>query len=78
MRNRELRIEHGYVVGRDEDSVHRELMAKGYSVGGYVDKGIPRYMLYRVTSAPHFKYETVHEFNTPEELNNMVKLLLDE
>lgn len=52
-------------------------MSKGYSVGGYLDSGVPRYTLYRVTNAPHFRYETVHEFDSVEELELMVRLLLD-
>lgn len=50
-----------------------ELATLGYSVGGYIDKGMPRYVLYRIDGK---QIERIHEFDTPEELNNMVKLLL--
>ena len=55
--------------------VSKKLYAKGYSVGGYIDKGIPKYVLYRIDDG---KFGRVHEFNTNEELNTMLKLLLDE
>ena len=61
--------------------VSKKLYAKGYSVGGYIDNGVPKFVLYRTgtgTAQNGFKYERIHEFNTNEELNNMVKLLLDE
>lgn len=49
------------------------LHAAGYSVGGYVhEDGRPRYVLYRVDD----KFTRVHEFDTREELDNMVKLLI--
>jgi hypothetical protein len=75
--DRELRIEDGYVVGTGEDTVHHRLRALGYSVGGYIDKGVPRYTLYRYNRGID-RYESVHDFDTPEELNNMVKLLLED
>ena len=49
-------------------------------MSGYTDRGKAHYMLYRAgTGTPQnkFKYEIVHEFDTPEELNRMVKLLLE-
>lgn len=77
MSDREVRVEDGFVVGTADDTVHHKLRAKGYSVGGYIDKGVPRYVLYRKDDAAQ-KYERIHEFNSAEELNNMVKLLIEE
>lgn len=56
-------------------AVNSRLHRKGYSVGGYIDKGIPKYVLYRIDNE---KFDRVHEFDTNEELNNMLKLLLDD
>jgi hypothetical protein len=44
-------------------------------VGGYIDNLKPKYVLYRVADN---KFERVHEFDTTEELNNMLKLLLED
>lgn len=46
-------------------------------MGGYIDKGVPKFVLYRV-GGNGLNFERIHEFNSNEELNNMVKLLLDE
>ena len=51
----------------------RKLANAGYSVGGYVDNGVPKYVLYRVLTHHH---ERIHEFDSEEELDNMIKLLL--
>jgi hypothetical protein len=51
----------------------RRLHTAGYSVGGYVDNGVPKYVLYRTLAHHH---ERIHEFNSEEELDNMIKLLL--
>lgn len=72
MSDRELKVDNGWVGSNS--AVNSKLHTKGYSVGGYIDKGVPKYVLYRVAD----KFERVHEFDTPEELNNMLKLLLDE
>jgi hypothetical protein len=61
----------------ENNNTHHRLMSKGYSVGGFINKDAPKYVLYRVTNAPHFRYETVHEFDSVEELELMVRLLLD-
>jgi hypothetical protein len=53
----------------------RRLSAAGYSVGGYLDVENgkkPRFVLYRTDP----KFTKVHDFETIEELNNMLKLLL--
>jgi len=75
--DRDIEVDNGWV--NTHSPVSKKLYSKGYSVGGYVDNGVPKYVLYR-TGDGHggFKYERIHEFNTNEELNNMVKLLLDE
>ena len=49
-----------------------KLFDAGYSVGGYVDNGVPKYVLYRIDA----KFTRVHEFNSREELDNMIKLLI--
>ena len=52
----------------------KRLYEAGYSVGGYlIDDGPVKYVLYRVNENTH---ERVHEFDSREELDNMVKLLL--
>ena len=59
--------------------VSKKLFKKGYSVGGYIDEGVPRYVLYRIGDGQgRFKYERIHEFDSTEALNNVVKLLIDE
>ena len=72
MSDREVKVDNGWV---DSHSVaNQRLLKKGYAVGGYTDKGVAKYVLYRMNG----KFERVHEFDTSEELNNMLKLLLDE
>jgi hypothetical protein len=71
MSNREIRVDNGWV----DTHAHKRLNQAGYLVGGYVDQGIPKYVLYRIDGG---KFERVHEFDTNEELNTMLKLLLDE
>ncbi len=66
--NREVKVDNGWV----ETFAHKRLFKAGYSVGGYVDKGVPKYVLYRVDD----KFTRVHEFDTEEELNNTLKLLI--
>jgi hypothetical protein len=71
--DRDIEVDNGWV--NTHSSVSKKLYAKGYSVGGYIDKGIPKYVLYRIDDG---KFERVHEFDTPEEMNNMIKLLIEE
>lgn len=76
MSDREIKLNNGWV---EQNSTYRQLSAKGYSVGGYIDKGVPKYVLYRAADEHGgFKYDMVHEFNSAEELNRMVKLLLED
>lgn len=76
MSDRQVKLSAGWA---EETPALRKLRAKGYSVGGYMDKGQPKYSLYRMADDDHaFKYDMVHEFNSAEELNNMVKLLLED
>lgn len=77
MSDREIKVDNGWVDSNS--AVNSKLHRKGYSVGGYIDKGIPKYVLYRMDdNAFHRRFDRVHEFKTPEELNNMVKLLLED
>ena len=79
MSNREIEGEDGWV--NSDSAVNKKLYAKGYSVGGYIDNGVSKYVLYRTgTGTPQngFKFERVHEFDSIEELNNMLKLLLED
>ena len=69
MKNRELEVDNGWVDTAD----HRRLHKHGYSVGGYTDKGVAKYVLYRDEGN---KFTKVHEFDSAEELNNMLKLLI--
>lgn len=69
-----LGLEDGWA---ENNVTYHKLHAKGYSVGGYIDSGVPKYVLYRIDGVKYFKYETVHEFDSVEELELMVKLLLD-
>ena len=66
-------MDNGWV--NTHSSVNSKLHRKGYSLGGYIDNGMARYVLYRIDDG---KFERVHEFNTKKELNNMLKLLIDE
>lgn len=73
MSDREIKVDNGWVDSNS--AVNSKLHRKGYSVGGYIDKGIPKYVLYRIDDGG---FERVHEFDTNEELNTMLKLLLDD
>lgn len=66
-------MDNGWVPSNS--AVASKLFKKGYSVGGYIDKGVPRYVLYRKDG---MKFDRIHEFDTSEELNNMLKLLLED
>lgn len=55
------------------DTVHR-LVGAGYSVAGYKDKGVCHYALYRRDD--NGKFTAVIDTTNPEEINNMVKLIL--
>jgi hypothetical protein len=67
--SREVRIDNGWV----DTLTHKKLYEHGYSVGGYIDDdGAAKFVLYRVDD----KFTKVHEFNSEEELNNMIKLLI--
>jgi hypothetical protein len=66
-------LDNGWVDVNFNDTSIR-LNKAGYSVGGYVDDDkVTKYVLYRATTD---KFERVHEFDSIEELNNMIKLLL--
>lgn len=58
-----------------QNAANRNLWKHGYSVGGYIDNDVSRYVLYR-RSDEGVGYERVHEFDSFEELNRMVKLLI--
>ena len=73
MSDREIKFVGGWV---ETNSAYRRLQDKGYNAGGWIDKGVPKYALYRREIG--YKFELLHEFDTAEELNRMVKLLLDE
>lgn len=67
--NRDFEMDNGWV----DTFTYNRLFKAGYSVGGFVDNDVPKYVLYRIHDHMH---ERVHEFDSQEELNNMVKLLL--
>jgi len=68
---REVKVDNGWV---DTNSIPlRKLHKHGYSVGGFIDNGVAKYVLYREDSS---KFTKVHEFDSAEELNNMIKLLV--
>lgn len=69
MKDREFEADNGWV----DTFTYKRLYKAGYSVGGYLDKGVARYVLYRADTD---KFERIHEFDSMKELNNMVKLLL--
>ena len=73
MKDRDIELDNGWVVQSD---TNRRLHALGYSVGGYIDKGVPRYVLYRRLGEAGVKFERVHEFDSEEELQRTVKLLI--
>lgn len=68
MKDRKLDLSDGWVDTHPPTTLHKH----GYSVGGYVDNGVAKYVLYRTDD----KFTKVHEFNSAEELNNMIKLLI--
>ncbi len=74
MSNREIKFVGGWV---ETNSAYRRLQDKGYHASGWIDKGVPKYALYRREEGG-LGFVMLHEFNSAEELNNMVKLLLDE
>ena len=79
MSDRDIEVDNGWV--NTHSPVSKKLYANGYSVGGYIDNGVSKYVLYRTgTGTPQngFKFERIHEFDTAEELNNMLKLLLED
>ena len=73
MSDREIKADNGWVDSNS--AANSRLHRKGYSVGGYIDKGIPKYVLYRIDDG---KFGRVHEFDSNEELNTMLKLLLED
>lgn len=75
MSDREIVFSGGWVVSNDAS--HR-LRQKGYSAAGWVSMGQAEYALYRWNEPADGTYTKVCEFKTPEELNNMVKLLLED
>lgn len=74
---RDLKLDNGWVSHTDTT---RRLHGAGYTVGGYIDKGVSRYVLYRIeqSGVGAAAYTAIHEFDTPEELKNMIKLLIPE
>ena len=74
---RDLELDNGWV---SDTNTSRRLRNAGYTVGGYIDKGVPRYVLYRIdrTSSGVGIHTRIHEFDSPEEVNAMVKLLIPE
>ena len=77
MTPRDLELDNGWV---SHTRTSRRLRDAGYTVGGYIDNDVPKYVLYRIdqSGVGASGYTIVHEFDTPEELNNMVKLLIPE
>jgi hypothetical protein len=71
VKDREIEMDNGWVDTYSAAS--RRLHNAGYSVGGYVDNGVGKYVLYRVYD---HKHERIHEFDSKEELTNMLKLIL--
>ena len=74
---RDLEVDNGWV---SHTNTSRRLRDAGYTVGGYIDKGVSKYVLYRMeqSGVDAGMFTIVHEFATPEELTNMVKLLIPE
>ena len=70
MKDRELKLDNGWMG----TLTYKKLYQAGYSVGGYVDKGVAKYVLYRIDD--NNKLERIHEFDSMKELNNMLKLIL--
>jgi hypothetical protein len=74
---RDLELDNGWV---SNTNTSRRLRDAGYTVGGYIDNGVPKYVLYRIeqSGVDAGMFTIVHEFDTPEELTIMVKLLIPE
>ena len=74
---RDLEVDNGWV---SHTNTSRRLRDAGYTVGGYIDKGVPKYVLYRMeqSGVGAGMFTIVHECDTPEELNNMVMFLIPE
>jgi hypothetical protein len=68
--DREFEMDNGWV----DTFTYNRLFKAGYSVGGFVDNGVPKCVLYRAEGDN--KFERIHEFDSMKELTNMVKLLL--
>ena len=76
MKDRKIEFEsEGWV--KTNEAVRR-LFAAGYSVSSYNDKGTTFYALHRnpVGYNEPQRYELLLESTNPEEINNMVKLLI--
>ena len=69
MKDRKIEMDNGWVDTADRRRLHKH----GYSVAGFLDKGVAKYVLYRDEGC---KFARIHEFNSAEELNNMLKLIL--
>ena len=75
---RDLELDNGWV---SNTNTSRRLRDAGYTVGGYIDNGVSKYVLYRLEQSgvgAAGMFTIVHEFDTPEELTIMVKLLIPE
>jgi hypothetical protein len=74
---RDLKLDNGWVTHTDTSYRLRDA---GYTVSGYIDKGVSKYVLYRMeqSGVDAGMFTIVHEFDTPEELTIMVKLLIPE
>jgi hypothetical protein len=68
VKDRTIKVDNGWVDTHGYRTLHKH----GYAVGGYLDNGVAKYVLYRAND----KFKKVHEFNSAEELNNMIKLLI--
>jgi len=69
--SKDIAINGGWV----DTLAHRKLYKHGYAVGSYaIDNDKAKYVLYRYGASQ--RLERIHEFDSAEELNNMVKLLL--
>jgi hypothetical protein len=69
MKDRDLGLDNGWV----DTFAYKRLYKHGYSVEGFIDNGVARYVLYRVEPTD---FTLIHEFDSAEELNNMIKLLI--
>lgn len=73
MSDREIDAEDGWVNVNTSGALRR-LNDIGYSVGGYIDNGVPMYVLYRRV---YNKFERVYESANKAEIDNIAKLLLE-